>query len=146
MTVKTIVLRGAGIRKEAIAAVAITPGELIELNTSGQVIPHTTAVGTAGPKFAVENEVVGLNIDTVYAINDTCLFGVFPPGTEIYAWLLDGEVAVIGSFLDSGDNGVLKVVDTAAATADVARNSVVAIALEAVSPSGADGRIKVELL
>ncbi len=146
MTVKTIVLRGAGIRKEAIAAIAITPGELLSLDSAGEVIPHTDAGLTAQPRFAVENEVVGADIDTVYAINDTVLFGVFPPGTEIYAWLLDGEVAVIGSRLDSGDNGVLKLVDVSAATADTARNSIVAIALEAVSPSGADGRIKVELV
>ena len=71
MTVKTIVLRGDGIRKEAIANAAITPGDLVEVMSTGKLRVHAGAGLTAAPKFAVENEVVGGDINKAYAADDT---------------------------------------------------------------------------
>ena len=52
-TPKTIVLKGSGIRKEAQAGGAITPGHLLERATDGDVEVHGTAADTASPLFAI---------------------------------------------------------------------------------------------
>ena len=144
----TIILKGDGIRKERPAAAAgIRPGDLLEIDSTGDYAVHSGAALTVGAKtFAFENELEGEDINHNYLVDEQVLAIACVPGMEILAWLLDGEVAVIGSRLDSVGDGNLKLVDTSAATADTARNSVVAIALEALSPSGADGRIKVEIV
>ena len=59
MTVKTILLRGDWLAKERIAGGVITPGHLVEVNTSDQLVVHSTAQGQASPTFARENEIVG---------------------------------------------------------------------------------------
>jgi len=144
----TIILKGKGIRKERPAAAAgIRPGDLLEIDSTGDYAVHSGSALTVGAKtFAIENELAGKEITDNYLVDEQVLVEACVPGQEVYAWLKDGEVAVIGSRLDSQGDGNLKLVDVSAATADTARNSVVAIALEAVSPVGADGRIKVEVV
>jgi len=148
MAPKTIMLKGKGIRNERPAAAAgILPGHLLEIDSAGDYAVHSTATDNVGAKtFAIENELFGGDISTAYAAGDQVLAEVPPPGSVVYAWLLDGEVAVIGSRLDSNGDGTLKLVDTDAATDDTQRNAIVGIATEALSPSGANGRIKVEIV
>jgi len=149
MTVKTIILRGSGVRKEAFAAAAITPGDLIERIAAGTVQRHAGAGLTAAPLFAVENEVVGLNIDADYSALDTVLFGAFPPGTEIFTQVAANAAAiVIGDVLESDGAGGLRIQITDPATDDTQRRSAVAVALEALNNAavGVRARIKVELL
>jgi len=141
MTVKTIVLKGNDlvIRKESIALGTITPGMLIERATGG-VQAHAGAAKSAQTMFAVENEVVGKGITDNYATSDTVLFGVFPPGTEIYA-VVSGSVA-LGEFLESDGAGGLRKAATDAATDDTQRHALVATALAA----NVSTRCKVEIL
>ncbi len=149
MAVKTISLRGSGIRKEAIAAAAITPGELIERTTATAptVQRHSTAVGNAQNMFAVEDELQGNGIDVDYAAPGQVLFEVYPQGAEVYALLEASSAAVvIGDFLVSAGDGSLRKQAVAAATPDTAREAVVGIALEAVTPIASKTRCKVELL
>lgn len=150
-TPKTIVLRGRGIRKEAIADTgsAIVPGMLLERPNATEVAEHSTAAANAAPMFAVENEVVGKDIDEVYAVGDNVLFEVMSPGTEVYALLAAGATAVTaGAFLESAGDGTLRILSTDAATDDTQRASVVAVALEAVDNSGGGttARIRVEVI
>ena len=150
MTVKTIVLKGQGqVRKELIAAAAITPGYLCERTSSNTVQKHAGAGLTAAPMFALENEVVGGNIDTAYVALDTVLLGIFPPGTEIFALVAASASAiVIGDVLESDGDGTLRIQTADAATDAAQRRSAVAVAIEAVDNSGggSEARIKVELL
>jgi len=135
MALKTIVIKGAGIRKEAIADAAIKPGSFLERTTTGvKVRVATTAIPVL---VAVENEVVGKDIDTDYATSDTVLFGSYGTGVEINAIITDGQVITVGEALQIGAAGKLITLGAGA---------IVAIALEAVSPSGSDLRCVVELV
>lgn len=149
MAVKTIVLRGGGIRKERKAGGAITPGHLVELNASDQFVVHSTAAGNAIAAFAVEAEVFGKDIDTAYASGDQCFVEYLPTGSEVYALVGAGAAAIAeGDYLESAGDGTLRKLATATATTQAQRASVVARALEAVdnSAGGTPARIKVEVL
>ena len=76
-TPKTIELYGMGCQHEDKATVVITPGYLVERNSTG-VAPHSTAGGVANTHFAVEDDMVGGTIDDDYAINDNVIFKTYP--------------------------------------------------------------------
>jgi hypothetical protein len=105
MALKTIRLRGTGIRKEGVALGTINPGELIERAPTGIQV-HGTADENTSPAFALENELFGSGIDVPYLINEQVLFEVFPPGGEVYGFLQASSAAVvIGDLLVSGGDG-----------------------------------------
>jgi hypothetical protein len=154
MAYNTIAIVETGmIRKEAKADAAITPGMLLERTTTG-VKKHAGAGLVAQRMFALEDLSVApsstATIDTDYDASDIVQIGIFPPGTEVYAWLNNGENAAIGKFLESAGNGKLRVLasDTSAGTIEV--GSIVGVALEAVDMSGSSGvdpsgRIRIEV-
>jgi hypothetical protein len=149
-TPKTIVLRGRGIRKEAIADAgsAIKPGYLLERDNATEVSEHSSAGENAVPMFAVENEVVGKDIDTVYAVGDNVLFEVMTPGTEVYALVAASATAITaGAFVESAGDGTVRIASTSAATADTERLGIIGQALEDVDNSGggSEARIRIEI-
>lgn len=133
---------------ERAAAEAITPGMLIELNSSDKFQKHSHVGGPVVPPiFALENELEGEGITDNYAADDRVQGWVANRGDQVYALLADGQTAVIGSKLASNGDGYLKVHGTSSVAAEEA---IVGIALEAVdrsSSSGADtnvtGRIEI---
>ena len=140
-TPKRIHLRGSGIQEEAIAASAIRPGDLIDVDTNGKVAKHASAGGWAEKAFALEDALQGKDIDQNYAADDRVSFVIAHPGDIVLAWLSGGETATKGSYLTSNGDGSLKV----ASSTDVR----VAKALEAVDASDSadvDERIKVRIL
>lgn len=155
----TIALKGQGIRKERVAAAGSTifPGDLVDINSSGEVLEHATAGGNALPAFAVENEVVGQEISEVYLAGDNVLYEVFHTGCEVYAWLAAGQDVAVGALLESATAGALRAhtpiaIDEGGAVnhGTVYFRGVVARALEAVDndpgSGGAPVRIIVEIL
>ncbi len=145
----TIVLKGKGIRKERISGGAINPGHLIERTSTGTVIVHAGAGLNTQSMFAIENEVIGGEIDTAYASGDNVLYEVLPPGAEVNALLAAAATAVVaGDYLESDGDGTLRILTTDTATDDTQREACVAVALESVDNSGGGGevRIKVEVL
>lgn len=139
----------SGIRKEAVAGGAITPGFLLERSSATAVVAHNSAGANAQPLFALENDLVGEDISDAYASGDTVQMIYAHRGAEIYAWLADGETASVGDYLQSDGDGALAVlvgVSTSDSGVTIAPAQAVAVALEAKSPSGADARIKVEVL
>jgi len=133
MTVKTITLKGNDlvIRKEAIADAAITPGMLLERTATG-VKKHAGAGLNAEKMFAVENEVVGNGIADDYAALDTCLFGIFPPGSEV--WAIAGAAGVTALlYVESDGAGRLDDATADAATDTAQRVSIVGLALTTAS-------------
>lgn len=151
----TVVLKGGGIRKEAKAAGAITPGHLLQRNAAGTVQVHGTAGGNASPLFAVENEVFGKAISDAYALSDTVLYEFLAPGAEAYALVGAGAAAVTAAdLLESAGDGTLRkhtpqaVAEAGAANYTVFVRAPIARALETVDNSGGGAavRIKVEIL
>lgn len=146
----TIVLKGNGIQKEAVAGTVITPGHLLERSAANQVSVHSTAGGNAQRFFAKENEVIGQDIDDNYPIGDNVIFESCYPGMEISALLPAGAAAVaVGDPLESNGDGTLKLhtLPSDAAGTTIKHESVVAYALEAVdnSAGGSPVRIQVEV-
>jgi hypothetical protein len=131
---KTIALKGDYIRKEREANAAITPGDLIEVMSTGNVRVHATVGGQGQRAFALENDLVGRDWDAAYAAGDAVQYGVFVPGAEVYARVT--EAANLGDALESAGDGRLQVASTPV------EGSIVAYAAETV---GGAGRIKIEV-
>lgn len=137
---KTICIRGDFIRKEGKASAAITPGHLIEFGGAADLRKHATIGGQGRKAFALENDLVGQDIDTAYDANDTVQYGVFAPGAEVYAWLQTGESCVKGDFLESAGDGTLQVASTPV------EGSNIAVALEAITGGASAKRVRAEVL
>ena len=137
MANNTIILRARQRwTKERVAGGAITPGHLIELNSSDEVVAHATAAGVvAQTAFALEDQAQGRGINDAYAAGENVIYQVFAPGEEVYALLEDTANVAIGAALESNGAGELQARTT---------GETVAFALEAVNASGAT-RIKVEV-
>lgn len=136
----TILLKGRGIRKEAVAGGAFTPGHLLTFNNTGKLIAHATAGGAVAPLFAVENDLEGKEISQAYAENDYAQSEYLWSGCEALAFLKDGSTAVIiGDLLESAGDGSLR---------KLASGVAIAQSQEAVDNSGGSGhaRIKVTIL
>ena len=86
-------------------AVAITPGYLLEVTSSGTVQAHSTAGGNVFPMFAVEDDLQGNGVDDNYAVSAQIQCWIPYRGDMVYAWLKDGESVVPGNFLESAGDG-----------------------------------------
>jgi hypothetical protein len=139
MAYKTIKIKGDPMHLELVAAAAITPGHLCEVDSAGKLAVHSTAGGTAAPIFAFEDENQGNEIGTAYTASNQAVALVCSPGCEVFAILANGENAAIGNFLESQGDGTLRVVDADASVGDVGVQSVVGVAMEAVDMSGSSG-------
>ena len=122
MALRTIMLKGRGIRDEALAAGTITPGYLIQRDSDDKVVAHSSAAGIAQKLFAVENELVGSDIDVDYLSGDTTLFEHVQRGGMVNALVPASSPAiVIGDQLESAGDGTLRklAVDVAGARAKI---------------------------
>jgi hypothetical protein len=156
-TPHTIILKEAEhvMFKEHVAGGAITPGHLIALNSSGLVVVHPTAGGSAPERlFAFEDDLRGKGIDDAYdsTTNKNVRCGVCQPGVEVYAWLATSQTITIGDLLESNGNGQLKEhlaqqgPQATSPAVGIRTQQVVARALEAVTTTGTAARIKVRVV
>lgn len=146
MASKVIALQGQPIVDEQNScSAAITPGDLIEIDTA-QWRKHATAAKNASPWFALERDEMGDGIDVDYAANDIVKAGLFSPGMKVNARIAIGETLVKGDKLESAGAGTLRKVVTDAATDDTQRTSVVGEADEAVPLTAAITRAKVKIV
>jgi hypothetical protein len=151
---------GAEVIEEYTAtAVAIKPGYLLEVTSSGTVQAHSSSEGNVLPMFAIEDQFQGKAITADYAVSSKIQCWIPRRGDQVYAYLADGQTVVIGDFLESNGAGALQkhVSETESwESADpgsitVPPNPIVGVALEAVDLSGsangtALGRIIVRIL
>lgn len=152
MSSNTVIMKGEVTRGEGKANAAITPGQLIEWISSGNLQRHSVAGSNAQRMFALEDELQGNELTVDYATNSIVQYGVFHPGAEVWSLLSDGEAAVIGSFLESNGDGDLRVYLASSAGAVEYPASIVGIARETLDLSGSSGadptsrRIRVEVI
>ncbi len=137
----TILLKGRGIRQEAVAAGAFTPGHLLKMDNTGKLLVHAAAKGYAVPRFAVENDIVGKEIGDAYAADDYAQSEILHSGCEVLGFMeVSAAAVVIGDFVESaGDGSFQKWTDGVA----------LAECLEAVDNSAnasSQARIKLRLL
>ena len=118
------------------AAVALTPGMLLEVINGGYVANHGSSGGSVTPPmFALEDELQGRGIDDNYAVSSKIQVWIPGRGDRVYALLKSGASVVAGDKLASGGDGTLiKYVGVS-----VKPNQIVAIAMEAVDMSGSSG-------
>ena len=128
----------------AIAAAAITPGDLIEViatagATNGQVQRHATAAARAAPLFANLNTPYGGGKDDAYAANDSVIVLVPSPGALIMARCATGVLITKGTVLESAGAGLLRA---------LAAGVPIAEAMEAENTTGepTPGRLLVRIL
>lgn len=137
---------------EKVAAAAITPGHLVELTSADKVQKHSVEAGNAVPMFALEDGLIGNGITTDIAADETCMVWIPQRGDEVYAILTTSQVVVIGDLLVSKGDGTLKkhVPESSdyydATDVTVKPLQIVAQATEAVTTTGAVGRIKVRIV
>ncbi len=147
MAFKTIVLKGDPLQKEAKATAAITPGHLIQIDsTAGKVKKHASSGQPAASMFAIEDSLQGNEIGDAYSAGDRVQYVHARPGDEIYAWLKAGENVSRGDYLQSGGDGTLIKYEASTATSVEYPNSIVAVADEALDLSASSAvatRIKV---
>ncbi len=139
---KRIVLIGRGRSEEFYADGAITPGQLLKINSAGNTIVHATAGGAAEAMFAVEDALQARTLDDAYAVGDRVSTHIADRGDVIYGWLADNEHVVAGDFLASAGNGDVRKKQSS----DIA----IGVALEAVdltaSANTAHGRLRLRVL
>jgi hypothetical protein len=143
-------------------AVAIMPGTLLELTSSGTVQAHSTAGGNVLPMFAFEDELQGKGIDDTYLASDKVQVWIPNRGDIVQAIVADNNDIAIGDFLESNGSGYLQehTPDVwASSAAPTVTNQIVGQAIEAVdtlessseaessaSPLALARRIKVRLV
>lgn len=138
-TPKVVCLKGNPMKKEKAmtAGQAILPGHLVAPVAAGTLSKHATAAGKAQTAFAEIADFSGGSLEVAYSDGETVPYIVANAGDEIYAILEDGHTIAVGDLLESAGDGTLQA---------TTGNFSVAIALEAVTTSGATSRIKVEVL
>lgn len=144
-TENTIILRGDPniLDQGDAAAEAITPGHLVEYDSSGDVQKHGTAAANAAAMFALEREELGDDIDTAYSANDEVKIALCAPGDEVNALIPSGQNLSKGDYLESDGAGRLRALATDAATDQDQRVSVVAMSMEDSGAVTSDTRHRV---
>lgn len=134
---------------DLLADAAITPGELVDINATQEIIPHGSANGTADPTmFAVESPYISdptsAKIDHDYATGENVRYVIPQRGDIVYAFIKASETLVKGvSLLASDGAGALQVIVPDATTVV---GTVVAIAWESATIGGARERKKVVIV
>jgi len=145
----TILLKGRGIRKEAIAAGTITPGDLLNIDSTGKLVRHASAAAPAAPLFAVENDLAGKTIADNYSTNDYVQAEYLQSGFEVLANVAASASAIIvGDLLESDGTGGLRKMTAGnpAGSPPVFAGNALAQALEAVDNSAGITRARIKVV
>ena len=149
MQYRTIMLKDySSIFEEILTSGIVTPGMLVETDTDGYVLAHSTAGGNTERMFAVQDQMQGKTINDNYASGVKAQVWIPGRGDQVFAILVDGGTAVpIGGLLESAGGGFLQlhVADVEsfesneAGELTVLPNQIVGMALEALDLSDSSG-------
>jgi len=140
-------LKGTFQHEEYRAADDIEPAMLIELNSDGEVIPHSTEGGRAELLFAEINVLNGEDMEDDYEDDDLVMCNLELAGNRVQLILTAGEDVDIGDMLISAGDG--QVIENGNEDSSTTVVQIIATALEALdlSASGAvDGLIEARLM
>ena len=132
--IRTIIVAGNGLTKEAVAAAEIKAGMLVERVADGKVQPHSTGGGAGTASFAVEDDHQGKTIDDVYAVDDRVILEYAVKGEEINA-IAGGAIAEGDLIASAGDGKVVKWV-----------SDNVALGVAVSGAAAADDRVVIEII
>jgi|SRR6185436_11511239 len=122
-TYNRIGLKGFERYEEGFANAALTPGHAIEVMSTGKLRKQATRGADTQIAFAIENSLLGTNIDTAFAADDLVPYILPKKGDEVYAFLTPGTNYVKGDRLDlTGDGTLEKVSSTYKAVAVLMEN------------------------
>jgi hypothetical protein len=108
-----------GVKREALADAAITPGHLVEITATGVAVQSgAAATGGVLKAFATENISIAGGVADAYAVGENCFFHLVQSGCVVNARVADGTYAV-GDLLEATGNGTLRAVTTGDAVAVV---------------------------
>jgi hypothetical protein len=121
--------------EEMIAAAAIYPGMVVEMDSAGKAKVHATAGGTVVPiMVALEDELQGKGIDDAYAANDKVQVWIPNSGDQFYGIIADGQTIAKGDLLESDGYGRLqKHVPDKGSQDSIYQAAIVGVALDTVS-------------
>lgn len=93
--------------EEHVASTTITPGMLLEINSSNQVLPHNSASTVGEALFAMEDALQGNEVSDNYSANNVCCCMLPAKGSVVNALLLAGVSYSVGDILESNGDGTL---------------------------------------
>jgi hypothetical protein len=109
MALNVIKLFGDGVRDTPKAGGTITPGDILEKNSDGDVIRHAVAGGIAVPMVALENTPFNKGIDDDYADDDQVQIIYPEKGGKYLLWVVAGGAAIVqGDYLESAAGGSVR--------------------------------------
>lgn len=128
----TILLSGGGPGAEGAATYVnnikagaeITPGMVIETYDDAGVTkwrPHSAAAGMQSVVVALEQLMMNLGVDDVYAVDDLVQAAVLRPGSMFWGLIPSGQDIANQDFMQSNGDGLLKEATATTAAAGVAR-------------------------
>lgn len=140
MAIKTIRVKDAHmVRLEFQAAGTIKPGHIIQENSGGNAVVHSTSGGDMEGIVAIEDALYGKNIDTNYTSGNRVQAVCCSPGDEVQLRVANGVSVSRNDWLESNGDGYVKVhtpdVDSSANAGTTYLNAVKFKALEAVDMS-----------
>lgn len=110
------------------AANTIRPGHLVGFSSGSAILNVTqAAAATVNLAWAIENPIIGDDLDHDYLATETCHYCHASPGALLYAWLEDTANVAKDAALEAGASGGLQAATT---------GKVLAYAMEAVNNSG----------
>lgn len=145
MALNKICLKGNPNQEEFSAGGTITPGQLIMLNSSNQVVRHNLAGGNVDAFFAIEDSLQGNEIGDDYSSTNRVQCVNCVNGDEIYAILAPSQTITIGDYLESNGDGNLREHAVDSGTV-IYTKTIVAKAKEAVTTTGSVARIRVQIV
>lgn len=145
MASRKCVLKGTGIRNEYDAAGAITPGDLLSIDSNGDVVRHASDGGNAPATFAVEEDFLGRGIDDDYASGERVQTETLHAGQQVNALVAASATAITtGDELTSNGDGKLRAVTAGSPT--IGDEAVIARALIDVASVASIQRIVAEIV
>jgi len=144
MAYRSVINIGDGVGYEAVALAAITPGQLVELLSTGKIQKQATAKANIEKAVAVEDYNQGNDMDDVYAAAATVMYRVFQPGDTVILILADGGSVAIGGEVEAALLGEVQALTSAG-------TNPIGVAMEAVDASNsavtaiASRRVRVRL-
>jgi hypothetical protein len=145
MATNQIVLKGSNHYDEGTLAAAVSPGQAVELQPTSKFdqvqASQAEALKQGIPLVAIEDGLQGKTVDDAYSSGDIVFTYQPVAGDHVQVLVKDGQVIAIGDKLvvEGGGSGLWLGITGSEAVYQVK-------ALEAVSPSGANGLCKVAVL